>query len=317
MYRFNNEVPAIVELILIYKGAFELVLQRLFYFMKQFVFPPELKRGETCCAVYKMIFDCGSYYIGSSINIKQRMWGWKFKLENGIDKNYRVTEAFKQSNTVRFEIIEVIEDPVIRCLREEGYIKINFGKPLCLNISSSAFTNENVKHNNPNKKKRLPNVSQYKPVAQVDGIGQIIETYINVTEAMKKHGKKITDCFSDSSRKVKGMIFRRLDNEGNVIPAPFIAKVKKERKSRFGYKISNAAKKRILERNAIKRQSPDYTPPKQAKKIIQMNIDGTVVATHLSIQAAARLYNVDARNFKRQINKSPRNYYKGYIWKYA
>lgn len=55
--RFNNEVPAIVELILIYKEAFELVLQVLFYFMTY--------KKHYSEELFKPILFCnGMYHIG-------------------------------------------------------------------------------------------------------------------------------------------------------------------------------------------------------------------------------------------------------------
>ena len=130
------------------------------FFMKEFILP-EMVRGDQVCAVYKMTFDCGGYYIGSALNLRQRINGWRFKLNSGVDKNYKVTEAFNKTNRIVFEILEIVDDPVLRKFREDGYIKINFGKPGCLNIAPSAFTSQGVKQN-PNKKR---NTSHYKAVA--------------------------------------------------------------------------------------------------------------------------------------------------------
>lgn len=277
---------------------------------------PELPRGAKISAVYKMIFDGGYFYIGSALNLKQRMNGWKFKMSNGIFKNHKVGIAFKNTTTVTFEILEVVDDPVFRRYREDGYIKINFGNELCLNIAPSAYNSVGVKHTNPNKKKRPPNYSQMRKVAKIDDNGHIVELYSSVKEANEKNSTNcISDCFKDNRRKVKGSIFRLLDDKNNIIPAPTVDR--KPRKRKGGYKISEIAIVKRLERNAQKRRDINYRPPKQAKPIIQMDVYGNIISTHLSIQAAARTFNGDVRNFKRQINKSPRNYYKGFIWKYA
>lgn len=281
--------------------------------MKQFIFP-ELPKGVRICAVYKMIFDGGYYYIGSATNIKQRMWGWKFKLNNGVDKNYKVTEAFKNTSMVVFEILEIIEDPALRKFREDGYIKINFGKPFCLNIASNAYNNKGIKQN-PNKKK---NKNGFQPVVKINDNGEIIDRYLSIAEAEMENGtSSVSDCFKDCRRKVKGMIFRKLDANGNIIPAQIPEpKPKKARKRKKGYHLSEDAKQRLRERTALKMASPDYKPPLHSKKIAQYDLNGVLIKEHFSIGSAAKSVNADSRNFKRQIKKSPRSYYKGFLFKY-
>lgn len=282
------------------------------YFMKEFVFPSELKRGETACAVYKMIFDDGSYYIGSSTNVKQRMWGWKFKLTNGIDKNYKVTAAFKATTKVVFEILEIIDDPILRKLREDGYIKLNVGKALFLNIASNAYTNKGIAQN-PNKKR---NISGFKPIARINDNGEIIEIFDCIADAEKKYEvSTINECLKNSRRKSKGMVFRLLDSDGNIIPAPTPVYKKPVRKR--GYKLSPEAIEKIVQKNKIKRQSPDYIPPYNSKKINQYTLSGELVNSFLSIMDAARSMESNTDTFRKAISRSPNNFTKGYIWKYA
>lgn len=280
--------------------------------MKQLIVP-QTPRGEVICAVYKMIFDDGSYYVGSTINLTQRINGWRFKLNSGIDKNYRVTAAFKQSATVTFEILEIIDDPVFRKFREDGYIKINIGKPLCLNIASNSINNIGIKQN-PNKKIYKGN---YEPVVKIDDLGRIVEQYESVAEAERKNKTNhVSECFRDSLRKVNGMMFRKIDKDGNIIPAPFIP-LKERKPRRTGYKISNEALKIRRERNRVKRLSPNYTPPLNAKEVYQYSLDNELVAVHKSFTLAALVAGSDPKTFRKAIKRSPNNFTKGYIWKYA
>ena len=53
------------------------------------------------------------------------------------------------------------------------------------------------------------------------------------------------------------------------------------------------------------------------KPLIKYTTEGVEVERFESIGSAARNMMVDKRLFKRQINKSRRGYYKGYIFKYA
>lgn len=280
--------------------------------MKEFIFP-EMERGDQVCCVYKMSFDCGGYYIGSALNLRQRLNSWKFKLNSGIDKNYRVTEAFKNTSKVVFEIVDIVDDPVMRRFREDGYIKIHFGKPLCLNIAPSAFTNAGIKYN-PNRK--VSNY-HYKPVVKINDSGEIIEQYSSVKEAnIKNNTTNVSDCFKNCFRKVKGMMFRELDKDGAIIPAP-IMPLKERKPRKKGYKLSEETKLRIREKNRIFRKSKDYVPPITAKPISQFTIDGSLVNTYSSIMEAARTIGSNTDTFRKAIKKSPNNFTKGFIWKYA
>lgn len=279
--------------------------------MKQFIVP-KTPRGEVICAVYKMIFDDGSYYIGSTINLTQRINGWRFKLNSGIDKNYRVTAAFKSSSTVTFEILEIIDDPVFRKFREDGYIKINFGKPLCLNIASNSTNNLGIKQN-PNKK-----ISTYwnKTIVKIDDLGRVLETYDSVKQANEKNNtSSVSDCLKDCNRKVKGMMFREIDKEGNIISPPPLPK--KPRKSRAGIKLPEHIVEARREVYRLRRLSDDYTPPCTAKALNQYTLSGELVATHKSIMGAARTMGSNLDTFRKAIKKSPTNFTKGFIWKYA
>ncbi len=243
------------------------------------------------------------------------MWGWKFKLLSGVNKNYKVTAAFNETTQVIFEILDVVDDPIILRYREDGYIKINYGKPLLLNSADNAFTNKGIKQN-PD---RIKNKSQYKAVAKVDTLGQIIEIYESVAEAnFKNNTDGVSDCFIHSLRRTKGMIFRELDSNGNIIPAPPPPPKKKAERKR-GWKMRPEIIQKMMETKRLKKLQPDYIPivSRFAKKINQYTVDGELVSTHISISSAAKIFNCDSRNFKKQIKKSPRNYYKGFIFKYA
>lgn len=284
--------------------------------MKNFIFH-KLPFGEKIPAVYKMIFDDGSYYIGSALNIRQRMTGWKSKLNRGLRKNYRITEAFNKTNNVIFEIVEIIEDPIFRRFREDGYIKIHFGKPLCLNIAPSSFNNIGVKQN-PNRIKRDKCYNE-QPVVKLNDNGDIIERYKSVAQAsLKNNVSDISRCFLDSIFRVKGMVFRKIDIDGNIIPAPFIPRSKRVSKLK-GRKLSEEQKRKMKESKLKRINAPDYQPiiPKHSVKVNQFDLNGNLIKTFVSISSAAKEMKADSKNFKRQIKDSPRNYYKGFIFKYA
>jgi hypothetical protein len=111
-----------------------------------------------------------------------------------------------------------------------------------------------------------------------------------------------------------------LDENGNIIEAPFIPAKKRTTGRAKGYKYSEESKKKMREKKALRKLLPDYVPPKlppHSREIFQYTEQGELIKSYPSIGAAAKDFNGNSRNFKRQIKKSPRNYYKGFIWKYA
>ncbi len=60
-----------------------------------------------------------------------------------------------------------------------------------------------------------------------------------------------------------------------------------------------------------------FGPPTPKKPIIQLTKEGKQVTMYPSLSDAARAFGTNRRNFSKAIIKSPNNYYKGYIWKYA
>lgn len=58
-------------------------------------------------------------------------------------------------------------------------------------------------------------------------------------------------------------------------------------------------------------------PATPKKPLIQLTEDGKTVKMYPSISDAAKAFGTNRRNFSKAIVKSPRNYYKGFIFKYA
>lgn len=284
--------------------------------MKQFIFP-ELGVGSQFCGVYKMIFDCGSYYIGSALNLKQRMWGWKFKLNSGVLKNYKITDAFNKTDSVKFEVLEIVDDPIMRRYREDGYIKIHYGKPGCLNIADNAFNNTGIKQN-PNRKRHKQRGTR---VAKINDIGEVLETYESITEAnLANNTRKINDCFNDSLKKIHGFMFRKLDGDGNIIPAKIKERGKRKARKR-GYKVSEKARKNMIEARRRVAESGCAKLPAHTKQVVKYTIDGIEVCRFRSVGEASRsLGHKDTSNLRRLMNgkeKGRKGYHKGFFYKYA
>jgi hypothetical protein len=75
--------------------------------------------------------------------------------------------------------------------------------------------------------------------------------------------------------------------------------------------------------NGLMPQSKRRTPikvrglPTPKKPLIKFDLDGKEVYRYPSIIGAATALGVDVKNFRKLILKSPRNYYKGFIYKFA
>lgn len=67
---------------------------------------PYFKWGEKFAGVYKMIINDEFFYVGSSKNVRQRMWGWRFRISSGKPKNTNIKKMLPVIKTVQFEIIE-------------------------------------------------------------------------------------------------------------------------------------------------------------------------------------------------------------------
>lgn len=56
-------------------------------------------------------------------------------------------------------------------------------------------------------------------------------------------------------------------------------------------------------------------PVTPSKIVVKFDLNGNIIETYESIRGAARTIGVDHRNLRKQILKSPRNYYNGFIYK--
>lgn len=145
---------------------------------------------------------------------------------------------------------------------------------------------------------RPEKVYEPSPIAVFDLHGNFVKKFQYKKEAAlfigDKDGDRINEFLRGKASFVKGYRFKEIDDEGNFIePTPFISK------------------KPPLKPKKIKQQA---TP---GKLLIKYTTEGVEVERFESIGSAAKNMMADKRMFRRQINKSPRNYYKGYIFKYA
>jgi hypothetical protein len=135
------------------------------------------------------------------------------------------------------------------------------------------------------------------PTAIFDIQGNFIKRFEYRRELYKflnVEGGRVNQFLKGKCGYIKGYKIKEIDDDGNFIePVEFISK----RKPIKPKKIKN--------------------PITPAKQIIKYDLNNNEIERFKSILWASRAMGANKRNFKKQITKSPRNYYKGFIWKYA
>ncbi len=165
------------------------------------------------------------------------------------------------------------------------------------------------------KNLRERNRPNFKKIAWVDDKDSIIKLYECISDASRDLPKaaKLDRAFKHKGITVYGRKFRKIDEEGKVIPVPDIPSKKPKA---TGYKMPVGFGERISVRNNIRYSSPNYVKPSNSKMVHQFTLDGVLIKTHLSVKDAAKHIGMGVQNFRHQIRDSPRQYCKGFIWKF-
>jgi len=100
----------------------------------------ELKQA----GVYRLVFDNGMFYIGSSKCLKTRLILWKSVFKTNDVSNKRLTQCVSQCKSVSFEVIEYAPESAIRS-RENKYLADFVGDKRLLNRSFDAESNKGVR----------------------------------------------------------------------------------------------------------------------------------------------------------------------------
>lgn len=100
---------------------------------------------ENRMCVYKITFDCGMFYIGSSLNLARRATQYRYNFYNRNDINKKLKAALNSHNSAVMDIIEICTDEKSLRGMEDYHIKLNFDNPHILNRSKSAYSNRSKK----------------------------------------------------------------------------------------------------------------------------------------------------------------------------
>ena len=101
---------------------------------------PKMKHGYNPCAVYKMTFDTGHFYYGSSKQVKSRFLSWKTIIKNGKVSSKIINDVLPSVSNIKFEVVEITTEKD-RLQRETYYLKLNASHQLNLNRKVNADPN--------------------------------------------------------------------------------------------------------------------------------------------------------------------------------
>ncbi len=181
---------------------------------------PKLKYGNNPPAIYKLQFDTGHFYIGSSKHLKTRISTWKTSLNRKVVANRVIVDVLKMTTSVTLQIIEFVNEED-RLQKETCYIQQFKENKLLLNRSTDAVTNGKMRelpeHLKKPKKVYIPKPYKrpvnFKKVYQYTMNGDFVMTFTSIAFACRYIG--VCDSTMEGHLKgkfilkgVKGFIFR-------------------------------------------------------------------------------------------------------------
>lgn len=177
--------------------------------MIQFI-KPKLKHRYNPSGVYKISFNNGYFYIGSSKKLKSRFNSWETPLSKGKTSNRYIKSMLQGITIVNFEIIEICDNYIER---ELYHIQTFLNDDYCLNMSNGTGKLKRLSYLEPIKiiKHKNP-VTPRKKVFQYSLDGQLIRIHDSIcaTRRMYKLTEKELRQHLKKRRPIgcKGYIFR-------------------------------------------------------------------------------------------------------------
>lgn len=252
-----------------------------------------LALGKWMRGVYKLTFNDKWFYIGSSVDLKRRMSGWKTRLtQTGFSKNGSIKFILPEIVKVNFKVLEIVPDGRSVKEVEDVYLKKFIDNEFCLNLTPDAFNGKGRKRHlgkPPKVEKVKGEISKPKPVAQFDVNGKLVKKHKSIGAAarwleIKPEG--ISEHLRGIGRKtVKGFVFKLIDENG-----------------------------RYIEHEIYKNKMPI------GRKFFQIDKNGKVVAEYHNLITAAKALGFPSltKNISRVLNGEYRyKSCKGYVFRYA
>ena len=298
---------------------------------------PTFKRKENPSGVYKITFDDLYFYIGGSTKLKSRVGHWKHRLKLGTPKNKNIKRLLPSCKLAKMEIIKLVHRDLVKT-EEDAAIKVHFNSPYCLNRCPSAFDNTGLKFSpgeiiqyprcsikrklytdEDRKRSREMSIERGvgQPVAKFDLKNNYIETFACVSMAAESVGvpsRDIGKMFNGKRKSIKGFVFKKVDDSGNIIENKKIPRKKWPKRGPMS--VNEKMRMKEIATKLYKENPELFMRGEPPKKIDVFNIKGEYVISFPSVNQASKALNILSGNICKVL-KNKRPHTNGYIFKYA
>ncbi len=233
----------------------------------EFIFP-DFDYPDRFAGVYRMTLDDKWFYFGSTVYLWRRFRKWRTNIKIGFPKNNKIKNLLPHISKVSFEVMEIVANESMLKVREDLYIKKYWGNELLLNRAPSALSLKGIVYT-PEEQEIMKSYGMAcaKKVAKLKKDGTIDVIYESISEATRQNKLARTDIarvLKFNNRSTNGMIFRKVDDDFNIIEPP--ERISKRPPKKFKVKgISN--------------------PP---KPVCQYDMQGNLIKIHDSIKLASK-----------------------------
>ncbi len=243
---------------------------------------PKMKYGVNPPAVYKMTFDTGHFYYGSSRRVKTRFVSWRTVLKTGQQNNKLMGSILPSVKKVKFEIIRLTPDKETGIDEETKLIKSNWGNPMLMNRCPDGKDHTGFKAVNTDG-----NTSQYAIFNSNDELIEICPTLTFLREKYEVTAGLVYSFINGYRTDVNGYRFKRVKKDGKFIePMPF---KKRDKKTTYANSFT-------------------------LKPITLYHEDGTKFKTFKNLLSATTELGVDFAEAKTKVITSKYKFFLGYYW---
>lgn len=224
-------------------------------FMNKLFSYPKFKYGNNPCVVYKMSFDTGYFYIGSSKKFKVRIGVWIGQIKRNAVLMKVIKSELPKVKKVTFEIIEYTTSEN-RLQRETFHLELHKDNPFLMNRCPTAFSPKGLRPlplhlRKPVKEKGVS--TPPKPVNRYSLSGEFLGCYPSINKAAADIGvnpSTIQDHLKSKRKKgVRGFVFKLCEDHS---PVEIIKRKIIERKPHTRWrKVVNTLTGEIFENSAI------------------------------------------------------------------
>ena len=282
----------------------------------EFIFPT-LQYRLNPPAIYRLDFNNGYYYIGSSMKVKNRIKSWRTNLKCDRFQSRLMEHSIKGATSVVASILEICSVPNSKALkeRETEYLLTCFNDPLFLNMTPSGLNNEGMTFKvlpeqliKPPKEKR-PYIRGGKPkprvrkevyafakgIVQFDLNGNYIQSHKSISDAARAIGVEMKTV--QKHLKVKR---HRIGLSGFI----------------FKFCGDNSPIELLVKKEAVVNEN--------SGKVKSKVVIDTKTGEEITVEIAAQRLGLTKKYFYKiisesdgKVNNTQYRYGEGYIWKYA